>query len=121
MTEPYAVNVLFCFECLPSFPYFHLTSAPIPDSSVGIAAAYGLNDRDVGVRVPVGSKFSLLQAVQTGSGVQITSYPVGTGGFSPGVKRQGREADHSPSTSAEVKKMWTYIHSFIRFHGVVLN
>jgi hypothetical protein len=27
--------------------------------------------------------------------------------FSPGVKRPGREADHSPPNSAEVKKMWT--------------
>jgi hypothetical protein len=26
----------------------------------------------------------------------------------PGVKRPGREADHSPVTSAEVKKMWIY-------------
>jgi hypothetical protein len=26
--------------------------------------------------------------------------------LSPGVKRPGREADHSPSASAEVKKMW---------------
>jgi hypothetical protein len=26
----------------------------------------------------------------------------------PGVKRQGRETDHSPPTSAEVKKMWIY-------------
>jgi hypothetical protein len=25
-----------------------------------------------------------------------------------GVKRPGREADHSPPTSAEVKKMWIY-------------
>jgi hypothetical protein len=24
------------------------------------------------------------------------------------VKRQGREADHSPPTRAEVKKMWNY-------------
>jgi hypothetical protein len=30
------------------------------------------------------------------------------GALSPGVKRQGREADHSPPTSAEVKKMWIY-------------
>jgi hypothetical protein len=29
------------------------------------------------------------------------------GALVPGVKRQGREADHSPS-SAEVKKMWIY-------------
>jgi hypothetical protein len=26
----------------------------------------------------------------------------------PGVKRPGREVDHSPPTSAEVKKMWIY-------------
>jgi hypothetical protein len=25
-----------------------------------------------------------------------------------GLKRQGREADHSPSASADVKKMWIY-------------
>jgi hypothetical protein len=31
-----------------------------------------------------------------------------TGGSFPGVKRPGREADHSPPTSAEVKKMWIY-------------
>jgi hypothetical protein len=30
------------------------------------------------------------------------------GGPFPGVKWQGREADHSPPTSAEVKKMWIY-------------
>jgi hypothetical protein len=31
------------------------------------------------------------------------SYTMGTGAVSPGVKRQGREADHSPPSSAEVK------------------
>jgi hypothetical protein len=30
------------------------------------------------------------------------------GTLSPGVKRQGREADHLSPTSAEVKKMWIY-------------
>jgi hypothetical protein len=30
------------------------------------------------------------------------------GALSPGVKWPGREADHSPPTSAEVKKMWIY-------------
>jgi hypothetical protein len=30
------------------------------------------------------------------------------GAISPGVKRQGREADHSLPASAEVKKIWTY-------------
>jgi hypothetical protein len=45
-----------------------------------------------------------------------------SGALSPDVKRQGREADHSPPASAEVKKMWidTTI-SLIHLHGVVLN
>jgi hypothetical protein len=29
--------------------------------------------------------------------------------LSSGVKRKGRETDHSPQTNAEVKKMWIYI------------
>jgi hypothetical protein len=33
---------------------------------------------------------------------------MGTGGSFPGVKRQGREADRSPPTSAEIKKMCIY-------------
>jgi hypothetical protein len=28
--------------------------------------------------------------------------------LSPGVKRPGREADHSPPASADVKKIWIY-------------
>jgi hypothetical protein len=42
------------------------------------------------------------------SGVHPTPYRMGTRGSFPGVKRQGREADHSPPTNAEVKKMWIY-------------
>jgi hypothetical protein len=30
------------------------------------------------------------------------------GALSPGVKRPGRESDHSPPASAEIKKMWIY-------------
>jgi hypothetical protein len=33
---------------------------------------------------------------------------MGVGGSFPGIKQQGLEADRSPSTSAEVKKMWIY-------------
>jgi hypothetical protein len=32
-------------------------------------------------------------------------YPKGTGGFTAGVKWQGREADCSPQSSAEVKNI----------------
>jgi hypothetical protein len=45
--------------------------------------------------------------LQTCSGAHPVSYPKGTGdSFPPGVKHQKREGDHSPPTSAEVKKMW---------------
>jgi hypothetical protein len=34
----------------------------------------------------------------------LLSYSVGMGGSFPGVKQLGREADHSPPSSAEVKE-----------------
>jgi len=65
----------------------------------GIALIYGLDDL-----VPAeAGKFSLHHRVQTGSGAHAASYAVGTGGSFPGVKRPGREAHHSPTSSAEVK------------------
>jgi hypothetical protein len=33
---------------------------------------------------------------------------MGIGSLFPGVKGKGREADHSPTVSAEVKKKWIY-------------
>jgi hypothetical protein len=44
------------------------------------------------------------------------------GALSLGVKRPGREPDHSPPSSAEVKE-WVelYLHSPMRLHGVVLS
>jgi hypothetical protein len=52
--------------------------------------------------------FSLLQVFQTGSGVHPPPIQWVPGDLSPGIKQPGREADHSPRTSAEVKKMWIY-------------
>jgi hypothetical protein len=74
-------------------------------SAVGIATAYSLDDRGVGVRVPVVSEFSLLHIVQPA--LESTQPPIQwvPRTFSPGVKRQGHEADHSPPNSAEVKEM----------------
>jgi hypothetical protein len=43
------------------------------------------------------------------------------GALSLGVKWLGCEADHSPTTTAEVKKTSIYIHSLARLHGAVLN
>jgi hypothetical protein len=79
------------------------------DSVVGIVTGYGLEDRGVGVRVPVGQEFSLLHVLQTDSVAHPASYIQWVpGALSSGVKRSGREADHSPPTSAEIKKMWIY-------------
>jgi hypothetical protein len=75
------------------------------DSAVGIPTGYGLDDIGVGVRVPVET---LLHVIQTGSGTHPLSYPMGTTGFSSGVKRPGRKPDHSPPTSTEVNKTWNY-------------
>jgi hypothetical protein len=50
-------------------------------------------------------EFSSNLCVQTGSGAHPASCTVGTGGSFPGGKgRPGRDADHSPPSSAEVKK-----------------
>jgi hypothetical protein len=53
--------------------------------------------------IPGNVRFSLLHSVQTDSGAYPASYPIGTRGSFPGVKQPGREADHSPPSSAEVK------------------
>jgi hypothetical protein len=75
------------------------------------------------VRFPAGAgNSSLHHRVQTGSGAHPPSYPMGTMGSFPGVKRPGREADHSPPSSAEGKEcVELYLHSPILLHGVVLN
>jgi hypothetical protein len=48
------------------------------------------------------------QNFNSGSGVHQTSYPMGTRTLSLEVKQQGREADHSTSTSAKIKKTRIY-------------
>jgi hypothetical protein len=74
------------------------------DSVVGIATGYRLDEWGLDFESQWGQEFSVLHVVQTGSGVHPTSYPMGT----QGVKRPRREADHSPPTSPEVKKMSIY-------------
>jgi hypothetical protein len=69
---------------------------------VSIATSYGLGDRGVGVRVPVRSRI-----FSTSSRPAVVSIqpPIQ---WVPGVKQPGREPDHSPPVSADVKKMWIY-------------
>jgi hypothetical protein len=82
------------------------TLAKSRNSSVGIALAYWLDDRGSRVRMPAGAgNFSLHHRIQTDSGAHPAFYPMDNrGSFPGGVKRPGREADHSPPPSTEVKK-----------------
>jgi hypothetical protein len=73
------------------------------DSVVGIPTGYGLDDRGVGVRVPVGSRiFSSPRRPD-----RLWGPPNLLSKGYPGVKRPGRAADHSSPASAGGKKMWT--------------
>jgi hypothetical protein len=74
-------------------------------SSVSILSAYGLDDRAIEVRfLAEAMDFSSSLCFQTGSEAHPASCTMGTGGPFPGAKaRPGRDADHSPPSSAEVE------------------
>jgi len=64
--------------------------------------------------------FSLHQRVQTSSGAH--SYSSVLGALTQGVKWLGCEADHSHSSSAEVKNVWSCTSTLtVSVHGVVPN
>jgi hypothetical protein len=80
----------------------HLLTRAGISQSVRIATGCGLDDR-----VPVGSRiFSTSSRPALGPTQPHIQWEPGA--LSPGVKRQGRKADHSPPTSVSVKKMWIY-------------
>jgi hypothetical protein len=88
-------------------------SPPPPPGSVreivllsGTALGEELDDR--GFESRQGLHFSLHHRIQTGSEAHPASYPMGTRGSFSGEKRPGREADHSPPSSAEAKNAWSY-------------
>jgi hypothetical protein len=74
------------------------------DSAVSIMTGYGMDDQEVKVRVSVRERFF---SSPRPSVAHAAFSPVGTRGCSLGVKRLGREADHSPPTSVKVDK-WIY-------------
>jgi hypothetical protein len=83
------------------------------DSSVGIALGYGLDDWGTRVRFPTRTgNFSLHHRVQNGSGPTQPPIQCVPGALSLGIKRPGREAYHSPPSSAEDKEsVELYLHS----------
>jgi hypothetical protein len=99
----------------------------IPDFVIGhqpepvLSTIHGFDPRSghgafVVGKVPLGQIFSEYFDIPCKfsfrSWVHPTSYPMGTGGSFPRVKRSGREADRSLADSGEVKKMWIYAFTF---------
>jgi hypothetical protein len=84
------------------------------DIIVGIATSYGLDDSGVGVLSPSGVKNFLFASSRPALRFTQLAFQWAPGAVSPGVKRSVREADHSPTASAEVEKIWIYIstHSY---------
>jgi hypothetical protein len=83
------------------------------DSSVGIALGYGLDDRGSRVRFPRGLEIFLFTTTSR-TALGPTQPPIQwvPGALSLGVKQPGREADHSPPSSTEVKEcVELYLHS----------
>jgi hypothetical protein len=78
----------------------------------------GMDDRGSRFQFPAGAgNFSLHYRVQNGSGAHLTSYPMGTRGTFLGVKRPGREADHSPPSSTEVRE---WVEVYLHFPNMTL-
>jgi len=71
------------------------------------------------VQSPAGAgNFSSHHRLWNGSGAHPASYPMGTRAFSLGVYQPGREANHSPPPSVEVKNAWAIPpHPQYVFHG----
>jgi hypothetical protein len=73
------------------------------DNALGIASGYELE-----LKSQWGEEISFLYFFQTSSGVHQPPIKWVLRATSLGVKWQGREANHSPPTSVEVKKTWVY-------------
>jgi hypothetical protein len=109
-------NQPFLFTCLYSYELCSKCAIVAPlvlaptywrwksrDNAVGIATAYGLGDQGVRVWVLVAARIFFASSRPVLGPIQPPFQWV-LGALSPGVKRPGREADHLPPTSAEVKK-----------------
>jgi hypothetical protein len=78
------------------------------DSAVGIASDYGQENQGVGVRVPIEAEFLLSTSSILVLGPTQPPIQWILRSLSLAVQRPGHEADHSPTTIAEVKYTWIY-------------
>jgi hypothetical protein len=82
------------------------------DNSVGIALGYGLDDWGSRVRFPALGLGIFLFTTASRTALGPTQPPIQwvPGALPLGVKRLGREADHSPPSNAEVKECVALYH-----------
>jgi hypothetical protein len=86
-----------------------------PGSSVTVVSGYGLDDRAIEVRSLTGVKSYFSSASVCRQVLGLTQPPVQ---WVPGVPSPGRDADHSPPSSAEVENEWElYLLSPKRLRG----
>jgi hypothetical protein len=93
-------------------------------SSFRILTGYGLDDWGLGFDSRRRGLGILLFTTPSRTALGPTQRPIQSvpGALSLGVKRPGRQADHSPPSSAKVKNAWNYTSTpQIRLHGVVLR
>jgi hypothetical protein len=104
--QSFTIN-LFALAC--HFNINKLVTAKLgsQEIAVGVAIGCGLDSKEVRVRVPVGVRFF---STSPRSVVGPTRPPIECvpGALSSRVKQLGREADHSPPTSAEVRNVCIY-------------
>jgi hypothetical protein len=104
------IDIIFLFFMIrlrdwASFFVVNIRQDGSRSSSGSIVCDYGLDDRAIGVRSPAKAAVSSSDlCVHTDSGAHPASYPMGTGSLFPGGKtRLGLDADHAPSSRAEIK------------------
>jgi hypothetical protein len=86
-----------------------------------IALGFGLDDRVFESRQGLGI-FLFTTASRPTLGPTQPPIQWVPGTLSLGVKRPGREADHSTPSSANVKNAWSYTSTLpLRLHGVVIS
>jgi hypothetical protein len=83
-------------QLVKEFLVFYQPDTQLPTS---ITASNALEER-----LSIPDKIGISRSIHR-SGAQLSSYPVGTGVLTPGIKRQGREANHSPPTIMRVAKL----------------
>jgi len=111
-TQNYVIIASFWLFIYTPFTTGSLSHSKLSDfssqNSVKMIETVSFNNLQTSRHHPVYALYSVTYS-SLGSGIHPVPYPMGTRDSFPEVRRQGREADHSPPSSAEAKKAWIYI------------